>query len=74
MAMFEHANRAPLGARTVYKTVEMIERIIDEARIAIKARRVHAALNRMSRRELADIGLGERDLDTQSREIARRTR
>lgn len=72
MAVFEHARPAPFGARTVYQITGLVERLIEEMRVAMRARQVYDALRHLNRGQLTDIGMGEGDLMSQAREIARR--
>ena len=72
MAMFDTTRTAPFGAESAHKTVVFFDRAIDEIRVRIHALRVRNALAGLTARELADIGLGDKDLYSSSLEIARR--
>ena len=72
MAMFETTRTAPFGAESIHKVVVLFDTAMEEIRVRIHALRVRNALSKLSARELADIGLGEKDLYSNSLEIARR--
>ncbi len=72
MAVFEYTRPAPFGAETVLKLVSGVERIMDEVRVMIHARQVYRSLKGLTPSQLSDIGLGEKDLMSSAREIARR--
>lgn len=63
MATFETTRPAPFGAETAHRVVSAVNNL----RIAVidwnERRSTRAALNRLSDRELADIGLSRGDID-----------
>lgn len=72
MAMIETTRTAPFGAESIYKGTNFVEGLMNEFRARIHAYRIHNELAALPGRQLADIGLGEKDLGTYSLEIARR--
>ena len=72
MAMIETTRNAPFGAESIYKTTNLVETVMNEIRVRFNAYRVHNELAALSAKQLADIGLGEKDLGSYSLEIARR--
>jgi len=72
MAMIETTRNAPFGAESILKTTTVVENAMNEVRARLRARRIYNELAELSARQLADIGLGEKDLGSYSLEIARR--
>lgn len=72
MAMIETTRTAPFGAETIYKGTNIVEGFMNEIRARLNAYRIHNELAALPRRQLTDIGLGEKDLGAYSLEIARR--
>lgn len=72
MAMIETTRNAPFGAESILKTTTVVENAMNEIRARLRARRIYNELAELSARQLADIGLGEKDLGSYSLEIARR--
>ena len=72
MAMIETTRTAPFGAESIYKGTVLVEGFMKELRARINAYRIHKELAALSSSQLADIGLGEKDLGSYSLEIARR--
>lgn len=72
MAMIETTRTAPFGAESIYKGTNIVEGFLNEIRARLNAYRIHNELASLPRRQLTDIGLGEKDLGAYSLEIARR--
>ncbi len=72
MAMIETTRTAPFGAETIYKGTNLVEDMLNEVRARVHAYRIHKELSALSRSQLTDIGLGEKDLGSYCLEIARR--
>lgn len=72
MAMIETTRTAPFGAESIYKGTNLVEDMLNEVRARVHAYRIHKELSALSRKQLTDIGLGEKDLGSYSLEIARR--
>ena len=72
MAMIDTTRTAPFGAETIYQGTNLVENLVNEFRARVHAYRIHTELAALSRRQLTDIGLGEKDLGSYSLEIARR--
>lgn len=72
MAMIETNRTAPFGAESIYKGTNFVEGMMNGVRARIHAYRIHKELSALPHKQLADIGLGEKDLGSYSLEIARR--
>lgn len=67
MAQFLHTASLPFGAITLHKIGRSIDDVIEQIRAEIRAQRTAAALRRLSRSQLEDIGLTEADIEIYAR-------
>ncbi len=63
MAAIETTRRAPLGAITTYRFTSLLDRAITAATLWNDARMTRQALDRLTDRELDDIGLCRGDIE-----------
>ncbi len=63
MATFETSRTAPLGAITVFRSVQSLARVSDMLQTWNAGRVTRKALSKLSNRELDDIGLCRGDID-----------
>ena len=72
MAVIETSRVAPFGAVATFRVVEFFDNIAKSVKAKYIADRTYRELSKLSPAQLRDIGLGEQDLDTYSRDVARR--
>ena len=63
MATLETSRAAPFGAITVYRMVQSVARTAEALKAWNSARITRKSLNRLSNRELDDIGLCRGDIE-----------
>jgi uncharacterized protein YjiS (DUF1127 family) len=63
MAAYETSRAAPFGAITVYRMVQSVGRTVEALKAWNSARITRKSLNRLSNRELDDIGLWRGDIE-----------
>ena len=63
MAAYETSRTTPFGAITVYRMVQSVTRTAEALKAWNSARITRKSLNRLSNRELDDIGLCRGDID-----------
>jgi uncharacterized protein YjiS (DUF1127 family) len=63
MAAYETTRSAPFGAIATFRTVQFVLSIVDAFRTWNDARMTRIALDKLSDRELDDIGLCRGDID-----------
>ena len=63
MAAYETSRAAPFGAITVYRLVQVVGHTAEAMKAWNSARITRKALNRLSNRELDDIGLCRGDIE-----------
>lgn len=63
MAAYETSRAAPFGAITVYRMVQSVGQTVDAMKAWNSARITRKSLNRLSNRELDDIGLCRGDIE-----------
>lgn len=63
MAAYETSRAAPFGAITVYRMVQVVVLTAETMKVWNSARITRKALNRLSNRELDDIGLCRGDIE-----------
>lgn len=63
MAAYETSRAAPFGAITVYRMVQSLGRAAEALKAWNSARITRKSLNRLSNRELDDIGLCRGDIE-----------
>lgn len=63
MSAFETTRNAPFGAITVFRTVQSVANTLEALKTWNSARITRNALNRLSNRELDDIGLCRGDIE-----------
>jgi uncharacterized protein YjiS (DUF1127 family) len=64
MAAYETTRSAPFGAIATFRAVQFVLSIVDTFRTWNDARMTRIALDKLSDRELDDIGLCRGDIDT----------
>lgn len=63
MAAYETSRAAPFGAITVYRMVQSVAHTVEALKAWNSARITRKSLNRLSNRELDDIGLCRGDIE-----------
>lgn len=63
MAAYETSRAAPFGAIATFRAVQIVLSVVDAIRTWNDARLTRAALDKLSDRELDDIGLCRGDID-----------
>lgn len=63
MSSFETSSVAPFGAVTLYRFVQSLSAALEAVKAWNSARITRKSLNRLSNRELDDIGLCRGDID-----------
>lgn len=63
MASYETSHAAPFGAITVYRLVQSVAHAVEALKVWNSARITRKSLNRLSNRELDDIGLCRGDIE-----------
>jgi uncharacterized protein YjiS (DUF1127 family) len=63
MAAYETSRAAPVGAITTYRMVQSLGRSVEAVKAWNSARITRKSLNRLSNRELDDIGLCRGDIE-----------
>jgi uncharacterized protein YjiS (DUF1127 family) len=63
MAAYETSRAAPFGAIATFRVVQTVLSVVDAVRTWNDARVTRAALDKLSDRELDDIGLCRGDID-----------
>ena len=73
MAVVEQTQVAPFGAESILRIVNVVSAFVEEMRVEFAAQRMADSLKGLSKAQLSDIGLGDADVMTHAREIARRS-
>ncbi len=63
MASYETSRAAPLGAVTIFRMVQSVAHTVETLKAWNSARITRKSLNRLSNRELDDIGLCRGDIE-----------
>lgn len=73
MAAFETTRGAPLGAIVTFRIVTAFEHVVKAVKAKLIADRTYGELSNLTPAQLRDIGLGDQDLSSYCRDIARRS-